>query len=320
MKIVLMILFLSVLNINLKAQKIARVGVEISGYDGDFVDFEFVNDAANNMTFPYEKNKMIDYIVELKEPSLLKINSWVWMVICPGDDIEVDITYQGRVYEHAKFKGTPSAVALNSAISDGSLIRLKDRYRLNPLAAVMTKVTTNDYHEATLRNWKKEKELLEAIRFQVNPEAYNYIYAEMEGIYMSNLVDFPFMAAAIRHQNFKDVEPKGFWTVMEGYQIKEDKFSLRSMSYINWLIEYADFMLKYEDYISGKEIRSVIDIESEYYFLAKFYKGAVRDIVLYNYLTRLIDSGKDKVLVASFVDDYLKNYNRNRAFRKELKK
>ena len=320
MKVLLIIVFIFILNINLDAQKTARIGAKIYGYDGNTVDFEFVEDASNNMTFPYKEAQMMDYVVELKEPCLLKINSWVWIVLCPGDDIEVDIKYQGRVYEHAEFKGTSSAVLLNSAISDGSLIRLKDRYRLNPLAAVITKVMPTDYHTATLRNWGKEKALLEAVRAQVNPEAYSYIYAEMEGVYLSNLVNYPFMAAAIRHQDLKNIVPDGFWMVLDGYKIKEDKASLRSVSYVNWLVEYAKFEAKRQDFISGKEIKEIANVESVYELLSTFYDGALRDTVLYNFLTQLIASGKYGTIITPLVDDYLRKYNRNKVYRKELRK
>jgi len=320
MRVLFIIIFACILNIHLNAQKTARIGVKVYGYNGNAVDFEFVDDASNNMTFPYKEAQMMDCVVELKAPSLLKINSWVWIVLCPGDDIEADIKYQGSVYEHAEFKGTSSAVLLNSAISDGSLVRLKDRYRLNPLAAVIKKVMPTDYHEATLRNWKKEKELLETVRLQVNPEAYRYIYAEIEGTYLSNLVNYPFMAAAIRHQNLKDIVPDGFWMVLDGYKIKEDKASLRSVSYVNWLMEYAKFESKRQDFISGKEIREITDVESIYKLLSTFYDGALRDTVLYNFLTQWIASGKYGDIVTPLVDDYLKKYNRSKVYRKELRK
>ncbi len=42
MKALLIIVFICILNINLDAQKTARIGAKIYGYDGNTVDFEFV--------------------------------------------------------------------------------------------------------------------------------------------------------------------------------------------------------------------------------------------------------------------------------------
>ena len=53
----------------------------------------------------------------------------------PGDDIQANIHYAGRNLRTVEYAGTPSAVALNQAISKGRDLRVAARYKTNPLAA-----------------------------------------------------------------------------------------------------------------------------------------------------------------------------------------
>ena len=164
MKKILVCMLVCLLCAGVQAQKTAKIKATAVGYTGKVIDFEFIDNTANNQQFPFKDNQLMEFEVELKEPSLMKVNAWLWMIVCPGDEIEMAIQFQGKNYKHVEFKGTPAAVTLNSAIRDGRMVRINDHYKTNPLAAVVTQVPVQTYYDACLRNWKKEQEILEGIR------------------------------------------------------------------------------------------------------------------------------------------------------------
>ena len=232
MKKILVTMLVCLLFAGVQAQKTAKISATAVGYTGKVVDFEFIDNPANNQQFPFKDNQLMEFEVELKEPSLMKVNAWLWMIVCPGDEIEMAIQFQGKNYKHVEFQGTPSAVALNSAIRDGRMVRINDHYKTNPLAAVVTQVPAKTYYEACLRNWKKEQEILEGVRGKVDEFAFNYIYAELEGMYMDNLVKYPFIVSDVNKKPLQECTPEGYWSILDNYQIKSYKASLKSYAYI----------------------------------------------------------------------------------------
>ena len=228
------------------------------------------------------------------------------------------VTFKGTSYREVEFKGTPSAVALNSAIRDGRMVRINDHYKTNPLAAVVTQVPVNTYYEACQRNWKKEQEILEGVRDQVDPFAFAYIYAELEGMYLDNLFKYPFVVSDVCKKKIEECIPEGYWNVLDGYQVKNDKASLKSFAYIGWLIDYVEYRERREAYRAGKTYAGPQNMEEMYEKLAQTYDGDTRDAVLYLFLYKAIAEQQDFNVIGKLSKDYFKKYNRNKQFRKEL--
>lgn len=318
MKKILVCMFVCLFCAGIRAQEIAKISATAVGYSGKVIDFEFIDNTANNQQFPFKDNQLMEFEVELKEPSLMKVNTWLWVIVCPGDEIEMTIQFQGKNYKNVEFKGTPSAVTLNNAIRDGRMVRVNDHYKTNPLAAVVTRVPANIYYEACQRNWKKEQEILEGVRDKVDPFAFNYIYAELEGMYMDNLIQYPYVVADVHKKHIQECIPGGFWNVLDNYQVKTDKASLKSFAYIGWLIDYAIYQEKREAHKAGKEYRGTQSMEEMYEKLSKVYEGDVRDAVLYLFLYNAISKQQDFDVIKTLSKDYFKKYNKNKKFRKEL--
>lgn len=318
MKIIFVCVLVCLLIVGVQAGNVAKISAVADGYNGKVIDFEFIDNPANNMQFPYVDKKLMEFEVELKEPTLMKVNVWMWMIVCPGDEIRVDIHFNGKNYRTAEFKGTPSAVALNEAIRDGRLNRVEGRYKTNPLAAVVTGVPVKEYYTATLQNWETEKALLEKVRSKVDPFAFNYIYAELEGMYMSNLVRYPLIVSDVNKKELAGCIPDGYWNVLDGYRVKDDKASLKSYTYMAWLLNYMEYAERCEAVRVGKEYHYDADLQKNYDSLAGFYDGAVRDAVLYVFLYNAISSQKDFDLIAKLSKDYFKKYNKNKKYRAEL--
>ena len=271
MKKILVTMLVCLLFAGVQAQKTAKISATAVGYTGKVVDFEFIDNPANNQQFPFKDNQLMEFEVELKEPSLMKVNAWLWMIVCPGDEIEMAIQFQGKNYKNVEFKGTQTAVALNSAIRD-----------------------------------------------KVDPFAFNYIYAELEGMYMDNLVKYPFIVSDVNKKPLQECTPEGYWNILDNYQIKSDKASLKSYAYIGWLIDYLEYQEKREAYKAGKEYSPAQSMEELYNKLAKAYEGDTRDAVLYLFLYNAISGQKDFDVIKKLSKDYFKNYNKNKKFKKEL--
>ena len=318
MKKVLVSMLVCLLFMGVQAQKVTKISATGVGYTGKVIDFEFIDNPSNNQQFPFKDNQKMEFEVELSEPSLLKINAWLWMIVCPGDEIDMDIKFQGKNYKHVEVRGTPSAVALNTAIRDGRMVRINDHYKTNPLAAIVTRVPAKTYYEACQRNWKKEQEILEAVRSKVDPFAFDYIHAELEGMYLDNLVKYPFMFADVNKKPLQECTPEGYWNVLDNYQVKTSKAALKSYAYIGWLIDYADYCGRREAHKAGKEYKEAGSMEEMYNKLAQTYEGEVRDAVLYLFLYNAISGQQDFDVIKRLSKDYFKKYNKNKKFKKEL--
>lgn len=174
------------------------------------------------------------------------------------------------------------------------------------------------YYDACLRNWKKEQEILEGIRDKVDPFAFNYIHAELEGMYLDNLVKYPFIVSDVNKKPLQECTPKGYWEALDGYQVKSDKASLKSYAYIGWLIDYLEYREKCEARKAGKEYKPAGNMEEMYEKLSKVYEGDVRDAVLYLFLYNAISKQQDFDVIKTLSKDYFKKYNKNKKFKKEL--
>lgn len=312
-------MLICLLFLGVQAQKTAKISAVANGYTGKVIDFEFVDNPANNMNFPYADNKRMEFEVELKEPSLLKINIWLWVMVCPGDEIDLNILYEGKNYKSVEFRGTPSAVKLNEVIRDGRTNRVQNRYKTNPLAAVVTQVPVADYYTTTLNYWKYEQNLLETIKDEVNPFAYNYILAELEGMYLSNLVRYPLIYADVMKKTLNDCLPTDYWSVLDNYKLKDDKATLKSFSYVGWLLTYKEYVNMREAHKKGEKYQLTMNLQTAFNQIVDFYEGNVRDAALYALLYNSISGqNQDFDQIAKLSKIYFKKYNKNKAYKKEL--
>ena len=213
-------------------------------------------------------------------------------------------------YNHASFDFSKK---ININITDKEL-----RDAIGQVAAVVTQVPVQTYYDACLRNWKKEQEILEGIRDKVDPFAFNYIYAELEGMYLDNLVKYPFIVSDVNKKPLQECTPKGYWEALDGYQVKSDKASLKSYAYIGWLIDYLEYREKCEARKAGKEYKPAGNMEEMYEKLVNAYEGDTRDAVLYLFLYNAISKQQDFDVIKTLSKDYFKKYNKNKKFKKEL--
>lgn len=299
------------------AQKTARISAVVNGYNGKVVDFEFIDNPGNNMQYPYADGKRMEFEVELKEPSLMKINRWVWVMVCPGDEIHAEVACDGKNVKTTRFSGSEQAVLLNQTVQDARDSRIGIHYKMNPLAAVVTLTPVEKYYNMSREQWKKESGMLEAVRDKVSPEGYNYIYSELEGIFLANLVNYPFIDADVNKKAQAEL-PADYWNVLDGYQIRSDKASLKSFSYLNWLLAYKEYCDRRTARQTGGTFRYESDLQKGFDGLTAFYQGEVLDAVLYAYLHNAVTKQQDFEKVSRLTKIYYKKYNHTKTYKTAL--
>lgn len=317
MKFVLTLFLGCLLAFSAGAQKTARISAVVNGYNGKVVDFEFIDNPDNNMQYPYADGKRMEFEVELKEPSLMKLNRWVWVIVCPGDEIHAEVAYNGKNVKTTRFSGSEQAVLLNQTVQDARDSRISIHYKMNPLAAVVTLIPVEKYYNMSREQWKKESGMLEAVKDKVNAEAYRYIYSELEGIFLSNLVNYPFIDADVNKKGQAEL-PAGYWNVLDGYQVRSDKASLKSFSYLNWLLAYKEYCDRRTAQQKGETFRYESDLQKGFDGLTVFYQGEALDAALYVYLYNAITKQQDFAKISQLAKIYYKKYNHTKTYKTTL--
>lgn len=318
-KIYLLVL-MTIFAIATQAVEPATISATVDGYSGRAINFEFIDNPDNNNSYTYREGNLMEFDVELDEPSLLKINAWVWLIVSPGDQIHLDIHYEGTSYKTAEIRGTEKAVLLNETIRDMRSSRLTKGYKMNPMAALVTLVPSDEYYQMTLVQWAEEKAMLEAIKADVDPFAYHYIYSELEGTFMSNLVKYPYMASDVLKKPLEESFPKGYWEVLNDYQLRDDVASLKSFTYLGWLLEYMRYVEAREAHKQNKPFNYFsADLQKDYNSIISFYEDTLLDSALYVYLYSVISQQhNDFEVVEQLTKDYIEKYNKNSTYKESL--
>ncbi len=301
------------------SQKLTSISAIVKGYNGKVIDFEFMNQEGINMQFPYQEGQEMSFEVKLNDINLVKVNSYIWLCVRPGDRIHADIQYDGRNYKTAEFTGTPEIIVANQVIRDMRNFRISNDYKMNTLAAIATLVPMEKYYEATKLELEKELAMLEAKKAEIPEDVYRYLYAEHESLLLTNLIKCPEIYAGVRKVKAEAViYPESYWNILDNYQLHEDVHSLKSRPYMSFLLLYKYYMKKKAAHDQGKEYVQRTGMKEEYEELADFYKGKLRENALFVFLYNQIVAGRDFNELERLVKDFLKKYNEDKYFRKTL--
>lgn len=300
------------------AQKTTSVSATVTGYNGKVVDFEFIGEEKNNMQFPYKEGQNMEVEAKLHDVVLLKINAYIWIFLRPGDQIHADIQYEGRNYKTAEFSGTPEIVKANNAIRDMRNLRIKNRYKMNTLAALVTEIPLADYFAATRKELEEELSLLKAMKGEIPAEVYNYLYAEHESLLLANLIQCP-MVYGPGKSGENIIYPDGYWNMLDSYRLHEDEYSLKSHAYMAFLLTYKEYMRRKAARDGGNEYVPNKTMKAEYEDIAAFYSNAaLRENALFVFLFNQISAGRDFNDIRPLVKDFLKKQSKNKYFKSTL--
>ena len=172
------------------------ITAEIFGYQRDKVHFDFIEKEGINMEFPYKDGQLIEFMVELDDITTMILNTFIEVYLQPGDSIHVKVTYNGRNYDKVEFSGTPAAVAVNSRLHEKEILQRQRNYKTNIPAMLVTLVDAKKFHEATVKEWKDEVEMLGQVKDQIDPRVYNMVISGIEGTLLTNLMTYPYASAS----------------------------------------------------------------------------------------------------------------------------
>lgn len=302
----------------LYASKKTKISATVTGYNGKEIFFDFIEQAGINESYPYTEGMEYALEVELEDITMMKINSWVWVCLQPGDEIHVAVEYNGRNYKNATFTGTDEAVLVNNTIRDMRNIRIENHYKQNPLAAIVTQIEPKEYCEASKKELEQELAILKEIKEQIPEKVYNYLLSEHEGILISNMLSYPFMFAGAVKTDVDKFLPEGYWNLMDGYVFRDDKGSLRSTAYTSFLLPYKAYVSERDARKRGEKPNQSASLREEYDGLSLFYEGELREKALFVFLFNMIRSGKNFEEVETLTREFLKDHAKDKEIKKIL--
>lgn len=320
MKYLLCVLFLcGVLSFSGSAkERPTVVSAEIFGYAGDKVHFDFLEKEGINMEFPYKDGQLMEFSVELDDITTLKLNTFIEVFLQPGDSIHIRVDYQGRRYERVQFSGTPAAVAVNARVHEKEMLQRARGYKTNIPAMLVTMVDAKKFHEATIRELKDEKDILDRVKDQIAPQMYNMVLSSIEGTLLTNLITYPYASAEVHKKKLEDCLAADYWSALDGYVLRSDRASLRNRDYMCLLAPYKNYVKEKEARAAGREYVAATSPEEQYRELVDFYDGTLRDAALFVFLYDAIAANRNFDVVEKLTKDYLKKYNKNKEYKKIL--
>lgn len=309
-KIFFALLFCAVAVCTAEAQGTATIRARFEGTTRDMIYFDFMEQSGANMEFPYREGREIEFDVELDGITLMKINTFVLVVVQPGDVIEIDVEYEGRNYRNARFGGTSAAsVAASEVLNSIRAARLERGYKTNIPAAIVVQTPPEKYFAASVSEWREEVAMLDGARDRLTPEVYNFVRSELDAIFIPNIVTYP-------GHNLQD----GFWTALDNYTPRDDDASLRNHSYMGMLGTYMRYMQVKAAREAGVEFAAPANIQDEYAAIAGFFDGKLRDAALLVFLFNVLATGEDFEAVEKLYEDYVERYNINPRYKEMLVK
>lgn len=298
--------------------KLTYIIAEVQGFQEKAIYFDFVEREDLSMQFPYVENQKMELAVELDDVTMLNINSWINICLEPGDSIHAKIVYDGRYHKSVEYTGTPSAVAVGNALQKIREFQREDGYKENVPAALVTLVEAKGYFATTYEIWQKEINVLNAIKDQISERMYNYVLSGVDGLFINNLIIYPFASASFHKKNINDCIADGYWNVLDDYKLRDDDASLRNRGYVALLPVYKEYMRCKEAGCDPKEFNPVPALEEEYADLADFYDGNLRDAALFVLLYNSLAKNGDFDKIQKLSKDYFKKYNKNKEYKKIL--
>ena len=296
------------------------VSMEVYGYQGRSIYFDFMEKNDANVDCPYKEGQLMEVTANLDDITMLNVNMWVNMCLQPGDSLHAKVTYEGRNYTAVEYSGTPQAVLIANTLHRIRMHRREVRYKANLPAALVVLTDPIAYHQASLDEWRAEKAILNEIKAEIPERVYNYLLSELDAIFLPNLIMYPYACAAYQKKELKDCIADDYWTALDDYQLRDDEASLRNRNYMSFLPSYAKYEICKRNGCDPATFKTSQSRESEYEELAGFYEGALRDaalfVIIYN---GLVGDGRDFELCRNLSKDYLKKYNISKEYKQILK-
>ena len=126
-----------------------------------------------------------------------------------------------------------------------------------------------------------------------------------------SLIEYPVMYESVRGLAVEEQEIGDYWSIMDGYSVRNDAESMNCPEYASLLMRYCFYMNERESLDTGGIYVMPTVMEEMYRELAAFYDGAQRDFVLYTLLRNFIINGREIERADALYKDYVEQYNIN---------
>ena len=305
--IVLSLLCVATFNVA-TAQGTATVKAKFNNTDRDRIYFDFMEQSDANMEFPYKAGQVLEFMVDIDDITMMRINTFVLVVLQPGDEIEIEVDYVGRNYKDARFKGSSAeSVAASEALNAIRADRLSRRYKTNMPAAMAIQTSPEVFFKTTKDEWEKEMILLEQYKNRLSEKVYNFVRSDLDAIFIPNLISYP-----------GNQDQEGYWTALVDYKLRDDNASMANFSYLGMLNTYMRYTLFKEANRNGETFNVFSTLKEEYDAIATFFDGKLRDGALMVFIYSSLASGKDFDTLEALFEDYVKKYNLNPRYKRLL--
>ena len=266
---------------------------------------EFHTNPGENHTYSFETDRLVTMLVNGREQFILQ----------PGDSLHAVIRYgqDGRP-EQVKISGTERAVRQNTLRRDIRDIQLAMRYKTQLLACIAIDTKPADRFRDSHTFMDKVNKLIALEEDGCSPEFLNYLRAEYEGIVYGSYVEYPPLYADTRHVPIEKQGIGDYWTVVDGYQPRSDKASLRCMPYSEFLVLYCFYQRTKEAHAAGKTYTRPRQLEDLYKEIVSFYDGNQRDAILFLIMSNYIRNGKEIEKIDPYLKEYKEKYNLDKEY------
>ena len=296
------------------AQQKTTLSATIDGYKRSKVFFDCMQTPLISQEFHTNPGEEHIYSFDCEGLVWININGGTGVIMQPGDSLHVDIVYEGKNVK-VSYSGTERAVSNNRLVKSIENLKRSLRYKEQLLGCAALDIKPKDRIADSRVLLEKAKALVE--KSQASTEAKNYVMAMIEyDVYMS-FVEYPVMYASVRGVPVEEQEIGDYWSIMDGYVVRDDAESMNCAEYASFLMRYCFYMNEKAAKESGAAYSMPTVMEDMYKELAAFYNGQQRDFALYTLLRNFIINGREIERADALYKDYIEKYNSN-AFYKSI--
>ena len=296
------------------AQQKTTLSANVDGYKRSKVFFDCMQTPLISQEFHTNPGEEHIYNFDCEGLVWMNINGNTGVILQPGDSLHVDVVYEGKSIK-VEYSGSERAVNNNRLVKSIENLKRSLRYKEQLLGCAALDIKPKERIDDSRVLLEKAKTLVE--KSQASAEAKNYVMAKIEyDVYMS-FVEYPVMYASVRGVPVEEQEIGDYWSIMDGYVVREDAESMNCSEYASFLMRYCFYMNEKAAKEKGEAYSMPQMMEDMYKEFAAFYDGAPRDFVLYTLLRNFILNGREIERADALYADYIENYNSN-AFYKSI--
>lgn len=290
------------------AQQRTTLSANIDGYQRSKVYFDCMQTPMIAQEFHTNPGEEHIYSFECEDIVWMNINGSTGVILLPGDSLHVDMFYNGKNVK-VEYSGSERAVNNNRLVKSIENLKRSLRYKEQLLGCAALDIKPKERIDDSRLLLERAKALVE--KSQASIEAKNYVMAMIEyHVYMS-FIEYPVMYESVRGLAVEEQEIGDYWSIMDGYSVRNDAESMNCPEYASLLMRYCFYMNERESLDTGGIYVMPTVMEEMYRELAAFYDGAQRDFVLYTLLRNFIINGREIERADALYKDYVEQYNIN---------